>query len=136
MKRTYKNRKLCRKIKNPLTDLCDRKVLDGNDFQPYKIEKIVMDDGNEIILSGLVTNQSISMSSVTMLSPYQVNGHVTELIVDATDLLERMYHQYKLLLSKDSEIRSVYSTFTELLSKTSISGYRKRRVLADTFSLL
>ena len=108
-----------------------KKILDGNDFQPYKIEKKVVDDGNEIILSGLVTNQSISRSSVTMLSPYQVNGRVTELVVNATDFLERMYNQYLSVLSHEAEIRALYPTYIEQVKQT--PHYRVYRLMKHTF---
>ena len=106
-------------------------------FQPYKIEKKIIDStGREIVLSGIVDMQSTNWTTVKMLSPYQISGLKPELIKDTEGFLEKMYNQYLLILSKEKEIRSLYPTYIDELKHSNRHSFGTSRQMKQVFSSL
>ena len=99
-------------------------------FQPYKIEKKITDStGREIVLTGIVDMQSIHWTSVKMVSPYQISGLKPELIKNTEGLLEKMYYEYLLILSREKEIRSLYPIYKDKLRHTSGHPFETSRLM-------
>lgn len=119
------NKVLCRGIKI---------LMEPEEFQPYNIEKTITDSlGNTIVLFGIVKSQCVSNTSVEMLLPFQIDGFMGELIKDASVLLEVIYRQYLLILSKESEIRAAYSSCLDLITSSSYNRHRRRRIVRQVF---
>ena len=99
-------------------------------FQPYKIEKKITDStGREIVLTGIVDMQSTHWTSVKMVSPYQISGLKPELIKNTEGLLEKMYYEYLLILSREKEIRSLYPIYKDKLRHTSGHPFETSRLM-------
>ena len=66
-------------------------------------------------LKGLITDQMCGFTWIEMTSPFQISGCKRELCRNPEAMLQEMYDDFKILETKESELRSLFPTYQELV---------------------
>ena len=78
------------------------------------------------LLKGVLTDQSCSHTHLSMYSPYVADASKIELVREPKDLLVEAYEEYQRLRGMESEIRALYTTYQEEISKLDEKQYWRR----------
>lgn len=77
-------------------------------------------------LAGLLTQQDLAGTYVTMEQPYALQGGRSELVLNPELILKQMYNEYQRLMSLEDEIRKRYEEYKRRYLKLDHSKKRQR----------
>lgn len=83
-------------------------VCKNEKFIPKPVSTIA-DDGTP--LAGLLTQQDLARTYITMEQPYALQGGRSELVLNPEFILKQMYNEYQRLMSLEDEIRKLYEEY-------------------------
>ncbi len=111
------------------------KATEDEELLAQEIE-VTSQDGTQ--LKGILEMQDRRHTWVTMTEPYNgLNAAKHELVRDARELLQATYSDYQRLHQMESEIRALYPTYLEEISKLDKdSAWEKHCVFEDTYGKL
>ena len=108
-------------------------VLDYYNREEPAAKEISAKTPEGVVLKGVITDQMCGFTWIEMTSPFHISGYKRELCRNPEAMLQEMYDDFKLLETKESEIRSLFPTYQDLVRSRKGNRWEMNKVYTEVY---